>query len=218
MSVKLITVVWDSAPFEGATLLTLIALADSSSDEGWSWPALKTLAKKARQPERTTYQSIKNLIESGWLEKHTKKEEKKVYFRVVIPATIAETSATIAKIPATIAKPPHPLKGRTVIEPSKGSRPSKEAVVVATTSIPAWLDADTWAAFCEMRKSIKHPMTPYAEKLMLAKLERFAAQGISAKGLLERSIVNNWRDVFPEQGNFRGAPASVKLVETEFKL
>jgi hypothetical protein len=136
-----------------------------------------------------------------------------------VSATPPTVSETVKSVSETV--PPHPLIGVTVIEPPmnrKAPRLPRKAVAVATTILPAWLDAETWAEFREMRKRIGHTMTDYAEKLMLAKLERFAAEGISAKGLLERSIVNNWRDVFPEQGNWRTAPASVKLVETEFKL
>jgi hypothetical protein len=197
-----------------------MALADSASDEGWCWPSLKTIGEKARQPERTVYQSIKNLIESGWLEKHPRPDEKRMYFRVVTPAMVAGNgsapTATIAKKTATIAKPPHPLKGRTVIKPSGKVRAPRKAVAVANTILPAWLDRETWDGFREMRKRIGHPATPLAEKLILDKLQGFEAKGIRSKEVLERSIVNGWRDVFAPDGGSRQPVAPVKLVDTVF--
>jgi hypothetical protein len=131
MSVKIMSQVWDHAPFEGAALLLLLALADAANDDGWCWPSLETLQKKTRQPKRTVYAAIKTLLENGWLTKDKETQKGRVYFRVSFPAspessatiaqpsaTIAQPSATIAQISATIAKPPHPLIGRTVIEPS----------------------------------------------------------------------------------------------------
>ena len=69
MSIKIMTDVWDSAPFEGPTLLLLIALADSANDDGICWPSIPALCKKTRQPERTVYHGIRTIIGSGWLEK-----------------------------------------------------------------------------------------------------------------------------------------------------
>lgn len=94
----------------------------------------------------------------------------------------------------------------------------RKAVAVATTILPAWLDAETWAEFRSMRKSIRASMTPHAEKLLLDKLERYRTQGHDPKMMLERAIVNCWKDVYPDLSPQRSSPASVKLIETEFKL
>lgn len=68
MSVKIMSRVWDSAQYEGGTLLVLLALADWSNDEGWAWPGIPALAKKARLEARQVQRIIKKLETDGVLE------------------------------------------------------------------------------------------------------------------------------------------------------
>lgn len=58
---------------------------------------------------------------------------------------------------------------------------------------------DLWAEFRRHRKLLKKPMTPYAEKLILAKLARFEAEGHDPVAILNTSIENGWRGVFAPQ-------------------
>jgi hypothetical protein len=139
MSIRIMSKVWESAPFDGYTLLCLIALADSASDEGVCWPSIETLMQKTRQPERTVYQAIKNLRRGGWLEKCTIEGRGSRPIRAyrITPrepgftAQHAKDSAPPAKPTAQgavntaqHAKPPHPLIGGTVIDPVR--EPSRE--------------------------------------------------------------------------------------------
>lgn len=67
MSNKIMTWVWDNSPYEGKALLIHIALADFSSDEGYCWPSQSTLARKARCTERYVRDTIKTMIEDGYV-------------------------------------------------------------------------------------------------------------------------------------------------------
>lgn len=67
LSIKIMTRVWDDAPFTGATLLVLLALADGANDEGRCWPSVRTLTHKARCSERTTYRALDELEAAKWL-------------------------------------------------------------------------------------------------------------------------------------------------------
>jgi hypothetical protein len=60
-----------------------------------------------------------------------------------------------------------------------------------------WIEPDSWAAFVEMRRKIKAPLTPYAEKLILRELCKLKAAGNDPQACLDQSIMNSWRDVFP---------------------
>ncbi len=60
-----------------------------------------------------------------------------------------------------------------------------------------WIDPDSWTAFCEMRKKIKAPLTPYAEKLIMRELCKLKASGNDPQACLDQSIMLGWRDVFP---------------------
>lgn len=62
-----------------------------------------------------------------------------------------------------------------------------------------WSDAvkDTIYEFIKMRKLIKKPMTDYALKKMLNKLERISnGSEETAIAILDKSITNNWQDIF----------------------
>jgi len=67
MSIKVMNLVWQSAPYRGNTLLTLLALADWSNDEGVAWPNLETLATKSRQSIRSAQYAIEELAKDGVL-------------------------------------------------------------------------------------------------------------------------------------------------------
>lgn len=82
--------------------------------------------------------------------------------------------------------------------------------VTQSVTLPAFVPADAWDGFVEMRKKIKKPMTDRAVQLMFAKLGRFADAGHDIRDCLERSTLNNWQDVFepkPSQGSLlNGSP------------
>ena len=60
-----------------------------------------------------------------------------------------------------------------------------------------WIDPDSWQAFVEMRRKIKAPLTPYAEKLIVRELVKLKTAGHDPQACLDQSIMNSWRDVFP---------------------
>jgi len=63
--------------------------------------------------------------------------------------------------------------------------------------IPDWVDAPTWDAFVNMRKSIKKPMGDAAKALAIKELEKLKGLGQSPKAVLEQSIMNSWQGIFP---------------------
>lgn len=60
--------VWKTSPLTGSALLIELALADFASDEGIAWPAVGTLADKARCSEEWVHQIIRRLRTMGRLE------------------------------------------------------------------------------------------------------------------------------------------------------
>ena len=60
-----------------------------------------------------------------------------------------------------------------------------------------WITPESWAAFVEMRRKIKAPMTPYAEKLIVRELVKLKTAGHDPQACLDQSIMLGWRDVFP---------------------
>lgn len=82
------------------------------------------------------------------------------------------------------------------------------------TALPSWIDPDSWAAFHEMRKKLKAPLTAYAEKLILKELYKLKTAGQDAQSCLDQSIMNGWRDVFPLRDKGLTASRAVSAEET----
>lgn len=55
---------------------------------------------------------------------------------------------------------------------------------------------ELWEEFRKHRKRIRAPMTPYAEKLILTKLEQFQKSGANPVDILNESIERGWAGVF----------------------
>lgn len=67
MSIRILSLIWERAPHQGGSLLTLLALADWSNDDGESWPSIPKLAVKARQSERNVRYILRDLEAEGLL-------------------------------------------------------------------------------------------------------------------------------------------------------
>jgi hypothetical protein len=83
----------------------------------------------------------------------------------------------------------------------KSIKEDKERATSVAIVFPDWIEKETWDAFIQMRKRIGKPPTDYAIKLIVAKLERFKANGQDIKQVLEKSITSGWQDVFEIKGN-----------------
>jgi hypothetical protein len=57
---------------------------------------------------------------------------------------------------------------------------------------------ETFNEFIDMRKSIKKPATNKAMEMIIKKLEKVDNEELAIK-MLERSIINNWQDVYEER-------------------
>ncbi len=66
-----------------------------------------------------------------------------------------------------------------------------------TPTLPDWLNKETWDAFLEMRKGKKATPTPHAIVLLINELEKFKLAGDDPNEVLNRSIMNGWKGVFP---------------------
>ncbi|WP_088255615.1 hypothetical protein [Fimbriiglobus ruber] len=82
---------------------------------------------------------------------------------------------------------------------------------------PVWFDPLLWAAFQEMRVSKKDPLTPKAEELMIRRLDLLRQQGHDPTAVIEQSIRNGWKDVYPLKGDQNakhptGKPSTVDIL------
>lgn len=77
---------------------------------------------------------------------------------------------------------------------------------VAALPLPAWLNAETWTAYVQIRKAPARK--PESLKAALAKLEKFRADGHDANEIVATSLANGWQGLFKPDPK-RGAKPSV---------
>ena len=78
-------------------------------------------------------------------------------------------------------------------------------------ALPAYIDAEAWAGFVDMRKTIKKPLTMRAAKGILAKLQRIKDAGHDANAALDQSTNHCWADVYvPKVEEIEQAPKAQK--------
>lgn len=84
--------------------------------------------------------------------------------------------------------------------------------------IPDFIPVEAWAEFKRMRKSIKKPMTDYAEQLMIKRIKGFVDAGQDAQAILDQSIMNCWQTVYElkveEVRKVPFSPAQLSIVPT----
>jgi hypothetical protein len=88
-----------------------------------------------------------------------------------------------------------------ITSPDKPQRKLKETKgkenIIGLIPLPDWMPRDAWESFLEMRKSIKAAPTEKAIQLLVEKLGRLKNEGNDPRGVLEESISNNWKGLFP---------------------
>lgn len=74
---------------------------------------------------------------------------------------------------------------------------TKKALPSEQVSLPEWLSHESFEAFEEHRKKLKAPMTPLAKSRLIAELSRLREDGNEPVAVLDQSILNGWKGVFP---------------------
>lgn len=62
---------------------------------------------------------------------------------------------------------------------------------------PDWINKKDWDEFLEHRKSLKSPMTKTAQSRAISGLEKLKNQGQNVSDVINQSIVNGWKGLFP---------------------
>lgn len=67
--------------------------------------------------------------------------------------------------------------------------------------LPEWISKEVWSDFEAMRKAQRAPLTDRARANIVAALVQLEAAGQQAEDVLNQSITNSWRGVFPLKEN-----------------
>ena len=116
MSIKIMSQVWSDGPSDKSEILLLLALADFCNDEGECWPAVDTIAEKARMTSRGVQKISARLVEAGWLEIDLRKGRHGCnLFRIKTPNGAhpnpehGSPRTRFAKTPNPVPKTPNPV-------------------------------------------------------------------------------------------------------------
>lgn len=77
------------------------------------------------------------------------------------------------------------------------------------TNIPEWMPSEAWNGFIEMRKKSKTPFTERAIKLTISELERLKGEGQDVCAVLNQSVTNGWKGVFPIKQGAKAPPSQM---------
>jgi hypothetical protein len=88
----------------------------------------------------------------------------------------------------------------------------KQTTIPGASSLPPWLNSQTWEAFLSQRTKKRAANTDYSLGLILRKLDGFRAAGHDPNFVLDQSIEFGWVGVFEPRG-----PARVFAVQQSFR-
>lgn len=67
-------------------------------------------------------------------------------------------------------------------------------------SLPSWLPEDAWHEYLQFRKEMKAPMSALAQTKAINKLDKLRKEGSAPAEVIDQSIVNGWKGLFPIKG------------------
>lgn len=126
--------VWDGFPGGGSDLLTMLALADWSDDEGRCWPSMASIAKKTRLSEKQARRVVHSIIESGFLIVTDNQQGGATSrrYQIQVDRLTPPTGGTPPMDGSPPAHVPNPSHGREPTPPTGGSRTVIEPLVPVT--------------------------------------------------------------------------------------
>jgi len=77
-------------------------------------------------------------------------------------------------------------------------------------TFPEWWPHDAWQDFLIMRNRERHPLTRRAIELCIAKLTKLRDEGQDVRQVLEQSVMNSYRGLFPVNGDRKAKPAKAE--------
>jgi len=142
VSVHIMGLVWKYSRQTGTPLLMLLAVADYADDDGWAFPSVNELARKARLGGKQGRRILHGLLESGELEIHMGEgrrgtaggTQKTHLYRVVVPdlkVLPQETPPLPRVLPSGVKGTPLQGQGTPI---AMGVEPSLEPSVSRTVS------------------------------------------------------------------------------------
>lgn len=194
------SLVWEHSQQSGSSLLVLLALADFADDDGYCYPSVARLAKKARLSERATQYALRDLEEAGELsvERGGGRRKANRYKVQTLRHIPLDTVQDVQDNPRDMAHDLHPLKEETPQPVRRNQRkgakydrktvqpiapePSLRTVNTPPASDDAGSDVkpyDLFAAFCDELGTDPHVLDNQSLTKQLGKAKELIRRDVS---------------------------------------
>ena len=174
--------------------LVLIALCDCfNKNNSRCDPSNTHLSQVALCSERYVSESVSRLESTGFI-KVIRRQGRRNNYTINTPELSSEVQ---------------PLTPELSSETPELSSPKPVRTSNKDINIPAFVDQELWKEFLAMRKKLRAVNSDRAIKALINKIEKFHAEGVGVNPLIENSVVNSWKDIYPpRQENSNGANKS----------
>lgn len=195
----------------------------TKNPEGWFYKSRDEWREETGLTRREQETARKNLRAKGFIEEEKRGVPCRVFFKLNRQALEAAVLELAQKRPTSRAESAQ-LDCTNAPDSDGGKRPTITESTAETTTesthkppraaqehaLPEWLPAEQWADFVEHRKQLKAKLTDRAITLALKELTKLRDAGHDPAAVLEQSVVNGWKGVFPIKGGnvhpFPGKP------------
>lgn len=156
-----------------------------------------------------------NLVKQKDNQEH-KQQPVKLVKQDAKPEPTPSSSSSTSESPIGDSSPPTPPQaggGDGGGKPA-AAKPGRETVPRAV-KLPQWLPADDWQAFVDHRRRLRAAMTDVAQTRAIAELDRLRADGHEPVAVINQSIINGWKGLFPlhQRATPAAAPATTPQQE-----
>ena len=185
----------------------LVALSEHADDSGRCWPSLSRLADMTGYDVRTVRRAVRALEKCRLISVEHRPGQSPV-FGLKLSTTPDRVTDQTESPPGQSDRGPRSespggavresgdpgQSDRLTVKNSKGTErePKKRGI-----ELPGWMPGQTWADFVEHRKKLKSAMTDIAQKRAVKKLAAMREEGQDIEAVIEQSIINGWKGLFP---------------------
>lgn len=108
-----------------------------------------------------------------------------------------ESGGSTTTTPAVLQPPPEPSTPYIYIEQYNNNTNIRENDMTEDVELPPWLSSNDWDDFLDHRRSMKAKMSLVAQRRAIKLLERLHENGENIEEVINQSIVNGWKGLFP---------------------
>lgn len=196
----------DELHLKGNELIVYATIYGFTQDGShWFYGTRGYLAEWCGAKRETVDRCLKDLLEKGYIERRDVEEHGHVSVQYRATKNVVGTQKTDTPPKKSSTPTPKNMHINNLVQPNDTKDNKEERRVNSFTADP-WLRRMlmTWI---DCRRQMKAPLTDRALEMALAKLSKMAASDEDRAAIVEQSVINGWRGLFPLKGGTRKVDA-----------